>query len=91
MRTLAKTLFTFSWTIAFSAVAIPSVTLAPDGILKDREMEIRERYEQALPTLYTSNLPPDRLADSLGGAAVSRLYESTTQLVVTASDYRRTR
>lgn len=59
----------------------------------DRELIfslIAERYEQALPTLFTSNLPPDRLVDSLGGAAVSRLYESTTQLVVTASDYRKT-
>ena len=57
----------------------------------DRELIyslIAERYEQALPTLFTSNLPVDRLADSLGGAAVSRLYESTTQVVVTASDYR---
>ena len=60
----------------------------------DRELIyslIAERYEQELPTLFTSNLPPDRLADSLGGAAASRLYESTTQLVVTASDYRRAR
>ena len=58
----------------------------------DRELIyslIADRYEQAVPTLFTSNVPPDRVADSLGGAAVSRLYESTTQVVLNASDYRR--
>ena len=58
----------------------------------DRELIytlIAARYEKMRPTIYTSNLPLDRLKESLGGAAVSRLYETTTQLVLNASDYRR--
>lgn len=49
------------------------------------------RYEKNRPTLITSNLPPERLEDRLGGAFVSRIYECCEVAVLTASDYRKVR
>lgn len=59
----------------------------------DRELIYRivsERYEGQKPTICTSNLTESKLAESLGGALVSRLYEMTEMAVLTASDYRKT-
>ncbi len=49
---------------------------------------IAGRYEQALPTIITSNGGDTQLKERLGGAAVSRLYEMTEPVVVKATDYR---
>lgn len=58
----------------------------------DREIVYRivsERYERRRPLIATSNLTDARLADVLGGALVSRLYEMAEMAVLTASDYRK--
>lgn len=49
------------------------------------------RYEQAVPTIITTNLGPKQLGTMFGGAVESRLREMCQPLVVTASDYRRAR
>lgn len=48
------------------------------------------RYRNKLPTLYTSNLTQDQIADRLGEAVASRLYALTRdrQVIVEAEDYR---
>jgi len=62
---------------------------------------INHRYNQCLPTIFTSNLPPKApvdangrpqgpdLAGALGERIVSRLAEMTTLVAVTGSDRRR--
>lgn len=58
----------------------------------DRELIYRivsERYEEQRPIIATSNLTEKKLADTLGGALVSRLYECTRMAALTASDYRK--
>lgn len=58
----------------------------------DREIIYRivsERYEKQKPIVATSNLTEQKLADALGGALVSRLYECTRMAALTASDYRK--
>lgn len=58
----------------------------------DRELIYRivsERYEGQRPTLITSNLTEAKLTDALGGALVSRLYEMTEMVALTATDYRK--
>jgi DNA replication protein DnaC len=58
----------------------------------DRELLfsiISERYDAGEPILATSNLPPDRLGDLLGGAFASRLYEACEIVFLTAPDYRK--
>ena len=60
----------------------------------DRELVyeiVSARYEGNRPTLFTSNVSPDRLGERLGGALGSRIYECTEVVVLTASDYRRER
>ena len=58
----------------------------------DRELLysiVSERYDDGAPIICTSNLPPDRLGDLLGGALASRLYEACKIAFLTATDYRR--
>lgn len=58
----------------------------------DREIIYRvvsERYEAQRPMIATSNLTEKVLAETLGGALVSRLYECTRMAALTASDYRK--
>lgn len=47
------------------------------------------RYERVLPTLFTSNVPPKELANSLGERVASRLVEMTDRVVLQGSDRRR--
>lgn len=49
---------------------------------------ITGRYEQARPTIITSNGGDVQLAERLGGAAVSRLFEMCDPVLVKAGDYR---
>lgn len=49
---------------------------------------ISGRYEEQRPTILTSNGADAQLEERLGGAAVSRLYEMTEAVVLTAADYR---
>lgn len=58
----------------------------------DRELLfsiVAERYDEGAPMLCTSNLPPDRLGDLLGGAFASRLHEACRIAFLTASDFRK--
>lgn len=50
---------------------------------------IDARYQDGRPTLFTSNGGDEQLADRLGGAAVSRLFEMAPPVVLKATDYRR--
>lgn len=50
---------------------------------------INYRYEQHLPTLITSNIPPKQLASALGERVASRLAEMTTLVVLKGADRRR--
>lgn len=50
---------------------------------------INHRYEQHLPTLITSNIPPKQLASALGERVASRLAEMTTLVVLKGADRRR--
>lgn len=50
---------------------------------------ICHRYDECLPTIYTSNLGDADLIKRLGGALVSRMWESTKGLQVGASDFRK--
>lgn len=49
---------------------------------------VNHRYEHALPTLFTSNIPPRDLAGALGERVASRLTEMTTRVVLKGSDRR---
>jgi DNA replication protein DnaC len=49
---------------------------------------IAARYDAEAPMIVTSNLGDAQLRDAYGEALVSRLYESTELVTVTASDYR---
>jgi DNA replication protein DnaC len=46
------------------------------------------RYDACLPTLITTNASDAQLEERLSPAIVSRLYEMTRGLELTASDYR---
>lgn len=50
---------------------------------------VNHRYEDELPTLFTSNVPPKELASALGGRVASRLVEMTTRVVLRGEDRRR--
>jgi DNA replication protein DnaC len=50
---------------------------------------VNHRYEDELPTLFTSNVPPKELASALGGRVASRLVEMTTRVVLKGEDRRR--
>jgi DNA replication protein DnaC len=49
---------------------------------------VNHRYEHALPTLFTSNIPPPKLAEALGERVASRLTEMTVRVVLKGSDRR---
>lgn len=46
------------------------------------------RYRHSLPTLFTSNLHPDELADRIGERTVSRIVGMARLVAVDADDYR---
>lgn len=50
---------------------------------------VNHRYENELPTLFTSNLPPKDLAGMLGDRVASRLIEMTQPVVLRGEDRRR--
>lgn len=50
---------------------------------------INHRYEQQLPTVFTSNTLPKDLGAELGERVASRLTEMTTRVVMTGTDRRR--
>lgn len=50
---------------------------------------INHRYERQMPTLFTSNVAPAMLAESLGERVTSRLIEMTTRVVIEGPDRRR--
>lgn len=50
---------------------------------------INHRYENHLPTLFTSNVLPKELAARLGDRVASRLVEMCQQVVITGQDRRR--
>ncbi len=50
---------------------------------------VNHRYEDELPTLFTSNVPPKELGEVLGGRVASRLVEMTTRVVLKGEDRRR--
>lgn len=49
---------------------------------------INHRYENELPTLVTSNVPPKQLATALGERVSSRLVEMATRVVLRGNDRR---
>lgn len=51
---------------------------------------VNGRYEQMMPTIFTSNLAVDQLRDALGDRIASRLAETCTRIVLTGPDRRRT-
>lgn len=50
---------------------------------------INHRYEREMPTLFTSNIAPTQLAESLGERVTSRLIEMTSRVVIEGPDRRR--
>jgi DNA replication protein DnaC len=50
---------------------------------------VNHRYENELPTLFTTNVPPKDLGEALGARVTSRLVEMTTRVVLTGPDRRR--
>lgn len=50
---------------------------------------INHRYENELPTLITSNVPPKQLAEKLGDRVASRLVEMAERVVLSGPDRRR--
>lgn len=50
---------------------------------------INHRYEQCLPGIYTSNVPPAQLRDVLGERIVSRLTEMCDRMVLKGDDRRK--
>lgn len=50
---------------------------------------INGRYEQMMPTIFTSNLAVAQLVEALGDRIASRLAETCTRVLLTGSDRRR--
>lgn len=50
---------------------------------------INRRYEQCLPTLITSNVPPSAMRDNLGERVASRLVEMCDRIILKGDDRRR--
>lgn len=50
---------------------------------------VNHRYENALPTLITSNVAPNKLVAELGDRVASRLVEMADRVVLTTPDRRR--
>lgn len=52
---------------------------------------INKRYEQCLPGIFTSNVPPAQLRDALGERIASRLVEMCERVVLKGDDLRKGR
>lgn len=52
---------------------------------------INKRYEQCLPGIFTSNVPPTQLRDALGERIASRLVEMCERVVLKGDDLRKER
>lgn len=50
---------------------------------------INHRYEECLPSVFTSNLPPTKLRDALGERVASRLTEMCDRIVLKGDDRRK--
>jgi DNA replication protein DnaC len=50
---------------------------------------INHRYEECLPSVFTSNLPPAQLRDALGERVASRLTEMCDRIVLKGDDRRK--
>lgn len=50
---------------------------------------VNGRYEQMMPSIFTSNLAVDQLRDALGDRIASRLAETCIRVVLTGEDRRR--
>ncbi|MBB4711156.1 DNA replication protein DnaC [Streptomyces luteogriseus] len=50
---------------------------------------INHRYEECLPSIFTSNLPPTELRDALGGRVASRLTEMCDRITLKGDDRRK--
>ncbi|GHA64019.1 hypothetical protein GCM10010330_16050 [Streptomyces tendae] len=50
---------------------------------------INHRYEQCLPGIYTSNIPPKELASAIGGRIASRLTEMCERISLKGDDLRK--
>lgn len=50
---------------------------------------INHRYEECLPSIFTSNLPPAQLRDALGERVASRLTEMCDRIVLKGDDRRK--
>lgn len=50
---------------------------------------INYRYEQCLPGIYTSNIPPKELAAAIGGRIASRLTEMCDRITLKGDDLRK--
>ncbi|TDT95337.1 DNA replication protein DnaC [Streptomyces sp. 846.5] len=74
----------------------PLLLLDDLGASKDTEWTeeilyrlINHRYEQCLPTIFTSNVPGDVLRERLGERVSSRLAEMSTRITLKGNDRRR--
>lgn len=52
---------------------------------------INARYENMLPTVYTTNCNEEELKQQIGEAITSRIYETCEPVLLTGSDYRKNR
>ena len=50
---------------------------------------VNYRYEQCLPGIFTSNVPPAQLRDALGERIASRLVEMCERIVLKGDDRRK--
>jgi DNA replication protein DnaC len=82
---------------AFQSVATVGLLLLDDlGAAKLTEWTeevtyrlINHRYEQCLPGIFTSNVPPAQLREALGERIASRLTEMSDRLVLKGDDRRK--
>ncbi len=59
-----------------------------DWVLETFYSIVNKRYEEVLPTIFTSNLPLSELAERIGDRTVSRMVESCDVFEVSGEDRR---
>ncbi len=60
-----------------------------DWVWEQRFLLINYRYEQELPTVFTSNLAPEALQEKIGGAAMSRIWDMCAGVAIDGEDHRK--
>ena len=60
-----------------------------DWNLEQMDLVVNSRYNNLLPTIVTTNVPPKGLAERLGDRVASRVAENATIIALTGDDRRR--